>query len=31
LKKRSTSAAPMNPMNPTIIDPNIVPKINPNS
>ena len=31
LKKRSTGAAPMNPMNPTIIDPNIVPKINPNS
>src|SRR5262249_48313293 len=29
LKKRSTGAAPMNPMNPTIIDPNIVPKINP--
>ena len=31
LKNRSTGAAPMNPMNPTIIDPNIVPKINPNS
>src|SRR5262245_7631086 len=31
LKKRSTGAAPMNPMTPTVIAPNIVRKINPNS